>query len=125
MKRWIGRSIMGVSVGHTLFAVAVFNQQLTSIVQRGFFNTIGDAKTGLAVWFVLFGAILCLLGMAVDTLEQRSADPMPKSLGWGVLALTAVGVCLMPASGFWLVFPAAIAMLVRKSPAPAVAAARA
>ncbi|NJL42833.1 MAG: hypothetical protein HC935_04625 [Pseudanabaena sp. SU_2_4] len=51
---------------------------------------------------------------AVAEFEQFSSTQLPKSTGWGLLALAIVGVTLMPASGFWLVFPPAIAVLVRK-----------
>lgn len=102
-------------MGHTLLGLVAFNRQLISIAQRGVFNTVlGDATTALAAWFLLFGAALFICGLAIDALEQRSAGPLPRSLGWSLLALTVVGVCTMPASGFWLAFPPAIAILARK-----------
>jgi hypothetical protein len=92
-----------------------FNKQLISVVQKGVFNAVlGDAMTALAAWFVLFGGALFICGLAVDALEQSSTDQLPKSLGWSLLALTVVGVCLMPASGFWLAFPPALAILARR-----------
>ena len=115
MKRWIGRWLVGVSVAHTLFALVVFNKQLMSIVQRGVLNTVhGDALTAIAVWFVLFGGALLICGLAVDALEQRSSYPLPKSIGWSLLALSVAGVCLMPVSGFWLAFPPAFAILASR-----------
>jgi len=116
MKRWIGRWLIGVSIIHTLFAVVVFGKVLLSVVQRGVFNTVGtDPMVGAVVWFVLFGAALFICGLVVSTLERSSPTPLPKSLGWSLLALATLGVILMPASGFWLVFPPAIAVLARKS----------
>jgi len=116
VKRWIGRWLIGVSVGHTLLGVVVFNKQLISIAERGVFNSVlGDAMTALAAWFIFFGAALFICGLAVDAIEKSPSNPLPKSLGWSLLALTVVGVCLMPASGFWLAFPPAIAILARKS----------
>lgn len=116
MKHWIGRWLIGVSIIHTLFAVVVFGEVLLSVVQRGVFNTVGtDPLVGAVIWFVLFGAVLFICGLAVSALERSSPSPLPKSLGWSMLALGALGVILMPASGFWLVFPPAIAVLARKS----------
>ena len=116
MKRWIGRWLIGVSIIHTLFAVVVFGKVLLSVVQRGVFNTVGtDPMVGAVVWFVLFGAALFICGLVVSTLERSSPTPLPKSLGWSLLALATLGAILMPASGFWLVFPPAIAVLARKS----------
>lgn len=113
---WIGRWLIGVSAGHTLFAVVMFNEDLLSVVRRGVFNTVGtDPMVAAVVWFVLFGAILFICGLAVSALEKSSPSPLPKSLGWSLLALAMLGVILMPMSGFWLVFPPAIAVLARKS----------
>lgn len=113
MKRWIGNWLMGVAVLHTAFAVAVHGGVLRSIGERGVFNTVGgDPLTGAVAWFVLFGVLLFACGLAVSALEKAGA-PMPRSLGVCMLALTALGVLLMPASGFWLAFPPAIALLVK------------
>ena len=70
MKIWIGRWIMGVSIIHTLFAIVVFKSVLASIVSRGVFNAVGaDPLTGAVVWFVLFGIVLFVCGMATSALE--------------------------------------------------------
>ena len=61
---------------------------------------------------VLFGVLLFACGLAVAALERAGA-PMPRALGVCLLALTVLGVVLMPASGFWLAFPPAVVILVR------------
>jgi len=116
MKKWVGPWLIGVSVIHTVLALAVFGQVLASIVRRGIFNTVGaDPMTAAVVWFVLFGAMLFICGLAVAALESSSANRLPSSIGWGLLAMAIVGATLMPASGFWLVFPPAIALLLNKA----------
>ena len=123
MKRWVGRWLIGVSAIHTVFAVAVFGEVLASVVKRGVFNTVGaDPMTAAVVWFVLFGAMLFVCGLAVAELEASSPNHLPRSIGWGLLAIAVVGITLMPASGFWLVFPPAIALLLKKSKAKLAAA---
>lgn len=123
MKRWVGRWLMGIAAIHTAFAVAVFGEVLASIVKRGVFNTVGaDPTTAAVVWFVLFGVMLFVCGLAVAELEASSPNRLPRSIGWGLLAMAVVGITLMPASGFWLVFPPAIALLVKKSKAKLAAA---
>lgn len=115
MKHWIGRWLIGVSIIHTAFAFVAFGNVLLSIVQRGVFSTVGnDPMTGAVVWFVLFGVVLFICGLAVLALEQSSSNPLPRSLGWSLLALGALGVVLMPASGFWLAIPPALAILLRR-----------
>lgn len=121
MKHWKGRWLIGVSILHTLFAAVAFGPVLSLVVERGVFNTAGDfniagadPQVGVVVWFVLFGVLLFVTGLAVSALERVSPDPLPKSLGWSLLALGALGVILMPVSGFWLAFPPAIAMLMAR-----------
>ena len=123
MRRWIGRWLIAVSVVHTLFAAVVFRSTLSSIIQRGVFNTVGeDPMLGAVVWFVLFGVALFICGLAVSALEQSTSNPLPLSLGWSLLALSVLGVVLMPASGFWLAFPPALAILLRRSRTQSAAA---
>jgi hypothetical protein len=116
MRPWIGRWLIGTSIIHTMYDVAVHGNVLLSIVQRGVFNTVGtDPMVGKVVWSVLFGLVVFITGLAVSALERSSSGVLPKSLGWSMLALATFGVVLMPASGFWLAFPPAIAVLVRRS----------
>ncbi|MDZ4814486.1 MAG: DUF6463 family protein [Pseudomonadota bacterium] len=115
MKHWIGSWIIGVSLLHTVFAMIVFKSVLLTVIQRGVFNAVGtDPKIGAVVWFVLFGNALFICGVAVLALERGSAA-IPRSLGWSLLVLTILGVVLMPSSGFWLAFPPAIALVLRKN----------
>lgn len=115
-KIWIGRWIILVAILHTLFALVVFRKILLRIVQDGVFNTVGsDPMTAASVWFLLFGAVLALMGMAIHTLEQSKDFTSARVIGAGTLLLTTLGIVLMPASGFWLVLPAALALLQRES----------
>jgi hypothetical protein len=115
-KIWIGRWLILVAILHTLFAAVVFGKVFLDIVQRGVFNTVGnDPMTAAAVWFLLFGAVLALMGMAIHSLEQNNNFTSARAIGVGTLLLTLAGIVLMPASGFWLAFPAAIALIRNKS----------
>lgn len=55
------------------------------------------------VWFLMFGFLLILLGMALQRLEL-SGGKLSRDLAWGLGGLCALGVLLMPLSGFWLGF---------------------
>lgn len=115
MKNWIGRSLIGISIIHTTVAVLAFGNVVHSIFQRGVFNTVGtDPATAAVAWSVLFGAMLFVCGLAVSTLERTSPGMLPKRLGWSLLVPVTLGVVLMPASGFWLALPPAIAILAGK-----------
>ncbi len=113
-QEWMGRWLVAVAIIHTLFAVVVFGDIYSAIIKRGVINTVGDDPLiGAPVWFLLFGAVLALVGVGLAALE-RAKLPIPAALGWGLLALCSVGVLLMPASGFWLAFPPALGMLRRR-----------
>ena len=117
-RAWKGLWLVAVAAVHTVFAAIVFLPQWQDIVRRGVFDSVGsDPLRGAVAWFGLFGAALALLGWAIVLLE-RSPAPAPtalRPLGMGVLALTLLGLVLMPASGFWLALPAALA-LCRRTP---------
>jgi hypothetical protein len=114
-KHWIGRWIIGVSILHTAFALLVFHSTLNAILQRGVFNVVGtDPMTAAVVWFSLFGAALFICGLVIQQLEKTTSGKLAKSIGWSLLLMSTVGVILMPESGFWLIFPPAIAILLRK-----------
>ncbi|MDP3229687.1 MAG: DUF6463 family protein [Acidovorax sp.] len=115
-QTWKGLWLLGVAAVHTVFGVVVFQPQLQEIAQRGVFDSVGtDPMRGAVTWFVLFGALFALLGWAVLLVERHAAlAPVPlRALGAGLLALTALGIVLMPASGFWLVLPPALALCLR------------
>jgi hypothetical protein len=110
---WIGRWLMAVSVIHCAFGVFVFRQHLLQIAQTGWLGGVGrDAMLSAATWFMLFSAPLMLAGLAIHTLERQGAG-LPRALAWWLLGTAAIGVALMPASGFYLVLPPAIAILLR------------
>jgi Family of unknown function (DUF6463) len=109
---WIGYWLLAVTVLHTVYAGFRFGPVYTDIAQRGVINTVGrDPLTGAAVWFALFGAGMALIAMAIIPLERSQQHAALRPLGLGLLLLCALGIALMPASGFWLGLPAAIGML--------------
>ncbi len=111
-KRWIGRFIIAISVIHTAFALLIFSNILHLILADGVFNTIGeDPMRGAVAWFVIAGFFMAVIGIAVDILEQAEMRTALRQIGWSLLAVSALGAALMPASGFWLLIVAAIAMI--------------
>lgn len=113
---WKGLWLLAVAAIHTVFSVILFQPQLQEIVRRGVFNSLGkDFTLGAVAWFVLFGGVLALLGWAILLIERNTAlAPVSlRALGVGLLALTLLGIVLMPASGFWLALPPALALCWR------------
>jgi hypothetical protein len=113
---------MFVAACHTVIGVLVGAAVLRGIAERGFVNAMGsDPMTGYVVWFLLFGPLLALLGMSITVLEQSGQLARARPLGFAILAFTTIGVVLMPASGFWLMYPATYALLRSRAAAPHMA----
>ena len=120
-KIWIGRWTIFVAIGHTAVGLLFGGTVALGLVRRGLFNTVGaDPSNNMLVWFLLFGAVLALLGMAITALERHQQFPSARSLALGIMLLTTLGVVLMPVSGFWLMYVAVIG-LWRRKPAQAAA----
>lgn len=116
MERVREAGTRGTAALHTLYAAVEFQPQLQEIVRRGIFDSVQtDPLVGAVVWFVLFGGPLALLGWAVLLIERNAAwAPISlRPLGAGLLALTLLGIVLMPSSGFWLALPPALALCMR------------
>jgi hypothetical protein len=114
-----GLTLKGIAVVHTAFAVAVFRDTLVQFARDGIFNTVGDDPTkGAVAWFTLAGAFMFSTGLAVERLEavqaaQPDADVRFRGIGLFALATAAVGVALMPVSGFWLLVPPSVSMMLK------------
>jgi hypothetical protein len=108
---WVGRWLMAVAAIHFVFGIVVFFEPLGQLLRQGWLGGLETEPLWAAVaWFMLFSAPLLLAGLAVRTLERASL-PLPAAMGWVLLSLAAVGVAFMPASGFYLLVPPALAIL--------------
>ncbi|MFD0740223.1 DUF6463 family protein [Lysobacter koreensis] len=115
MKKWIGKWVMFVALGHTVVGITFFGSVYRELLASGLYNSITSEKAGLAAWFALFGAVLFVVGMLLSALEANGS-PIPRSVGVALLLLTVLGVVLMPVSGFWLMFPVALLIVLKKAP---------
>lgn len=110
MKNWKGIWIIVVALLHTLFGISSFTKELQEIGQQGFINGINNIEQSLAAWFLLFGCLLFVIGLLVLCIEKHG-QAVPKATAIVLLVINCLGVTLMPASGFWLLFPPLLAML--------------
>ncbi|MEH6630542.1 MAG: DUF6463 family protein [Halopseudomonas aestusnigri] len=113
--RWIGRWIIGVAIIHMGFTFVLFPEHINRIFSEGFFNTgLIDFKIGKAVWFFLFGVPLLIVGYMIDYEEKRQTMPPFREIPIILLFLmTFLGVVLIPTSGFWLMIPALVGLIVK------------
>lgn len=117
-KRWAGRAIIVIGILHTAFGLIGFTPTLMDIANNGLFNGVGaDPMRGATVWFLFAGFFMLTTGLATDKLEELGAAATLKKLGIALMIIVILGVVLMPVSGFWLMFPPAIALILKKEAA--------
>lgn len=114
LPRWISLWLYGVAALHTLFGVAAFAPQWRIIAQRGLWDTVQeDAHLADAVLFVQ-------VGILVYALAAYCASPgaiwPPRAVDMWLLNPIIQTVIVLPASGYWLLLPPAIAIARRRKP---------
>lgn len=110
---------MGIGAIHQLVGVAAGlgllpspnGQTQAPLVELWRSGIVGQAERDpwcmAMVWFLLFGFLLLFSGTVLHQLEV-SGGRLSGGLAWGLGGLCALGVVLMPMSGFWLGFIPAI-----------------
>lgn len=110
--RWIGRWMMAVGAWHTAFGLWWFAVPLHRLVRAGWWNAVGWSADGraLAFWFLVAGALAVLSGTLLDDAELQDRT-IPRSFGWGLVALALAGSAAVPVSGFWLLLAPGLGVL--------------
>ena len=119
--RWIGRTVIGVAVVHTLVGAIVFRGTVLELVREGLIATISHQPDRVAAfWFLYTGFALAVVGGWMNECEAE-ARRFPTYLVVTLAALTGAGVLIMPASGFWLLVPPVAGAITRnrRMPVPA------
>lgn len=117
MRRLCGPLLMATGALDLLYVLVFHYRQLAAIAGDGFFNAVEpdaafstfDRET--AFWHLTFGLLTVILGGLVHWTQSRTGT-LPVFLGWSLLALYAIALILMPLSGFWVVLPQAVLMIV-------------
>ena len=113
MKAWISKWLIFVSAGHTVVGVMLFGDIYVEMISKGLVGSVTSEITAAASWFLLFGFLLFITSLLISVIEKHDTLEIPNSIGISLFVLTTIGVILMPASGFWLVYPAVIAIFFK------------
>lgn len=107
---------------HILIGVVDGYPYLAAMVEDGVVYTVTASLEREAIfWFLVAGVGFVLAGLLALGYER----PLPASFGWGLLSLAVVGALMLGPSGFLLVIPQAVYILVaayRRAPQQAVSA---
>lgn len=113
-----GRLLTGLGIGHTIWATIAHRRALVEVVRDGVANTVGDGifvqdhardERAAGFWFFFIGPLVIVIGMLVDDAERRGDWRSVRRSGTVGLAISLLGVTVVPRSGF----PAAILVLLR------------
>lgn len=97
---------------HIVIGFIIFWNPLNEIVSAGVFNAVGhDYPRAAAVWFQFSGLFMVFGALLMGWVVKTKGLELPKSVGWCLLAISVIGVILMPVSGFWLAMPQAYIIL--------------
>jgi uncharacterized membrane protein HdeD (DUF308 family) len=76
---------------------------------NGVFASASNDFDRLAIWFLVAGVLMFLIGYLFLFMPH-----IPKLAGWILGAVAVIGGFLIPASGFWLLLPPTIGIVLAK-----------
>ncbi|TGG92913.1 hypothetical protein E4656_12385 [Natronospirillum operosum] len=112
-----GWLLVAIGVLHNSIGLVMGWPILTAIVAEGGWNTIEAGgqmhfDRSAILWFLLTGCFWMLLGYLMQSWIRVVQAPLPKVIGWGLLAAGVVVAFLLPASGAWLFIPLGLLVLL-------------
>ena len=112
MLRVSGYWLIATSIIHVLVGAWLYAEPLADIARNGLFNAVDpEFDRNAAFWFMMIAPLLFTLGQLCCWAQAQSID-LPAFVGWYLLAISVVGVVLMPISAFWLLIPPAVLILL-------------
>ena len=115
IKLWQLSGILMLTTGilHTTLALILGGEHFAAIVSDGIFNGIGgNIVRAFAIYFLVCGVFCMFLGGMMHAYIKRIGEPVPIWFGYGLIILSVVGCIVDPASGFWLLLPQALIIIL-------------
>ena len=115
-----GLFLIITSILHNLVGFIMGWEVLKDIASEGFYNTVSGRHDRNAIfWFIFSGFTMMIIGKMMHDYIKTNNKPLPYYLGIYLLILSITGCIIMPISGFWLVLPQALIIILaaRKSSA--------
>lgn len=119
MRKFIGPLLLAIGGLDLVVVVLEFSPQFAAMIKDGVFNAVQwpgmEARLfdrEAAFWHLFAGLLVTLLG-ALAFWVLTVVGTLPVWFGWALILVAALGVMLMPVSGFWALFvPAAMVLLL-------------
>ena len=115
MKIWKYSGIFLIATGilHTIVAIALRWEAFVGIIRDGLLINVmsRDCTHEFALWFLICGVFIILLGQVLHFYIKREQKPAPLFFGYSLLVFTIFGCIVEPGSGFWLFLPQALIII--------------
>src|SRR5688500_6574013 len=104
-----GRALMLIGMGHGVWGAVAYREPLREVVRAGVADSVGDGlfrrahsddARAAAFWFMFVAPMATSLGYLVERASRAGDGRAVKAGGWSVIAMGAIGVAVMPRSGF-------------------------
>jgi hypothetical protein len=116
MKIWKYSGIFLIATGilHTIFFFFFGKDAFVEIFRDGLlFDMMSrDITHEFALWFLICGVFIILLGHVIHLYIKREQKPAPLLFGYSLLVFTIFGCIVEPGSGFWLFLPQAVIIII-------------
>jgi len=117
VKWWKYSGILLIATGilHSVVGIIAMSNDLWAILKDGLLNAVGaDVDRNLALWFLVCGIFIIILGQVLHHYIKKEQKPAPKFLGYWLLGVPIIGCIIAPVTGFWLFIPQALIILFAK-----------
>jgi Family of unknown function (DUF6463) len=112
LLRVSGYWLIAISVIHGLGDILDYFEPWSDIFRNGVFNAVvPHFDRGAAFWMLMVSPFLFALGQLCCWAQEHNVR-LPVFMGWNLLITSTFGAFLMPISGFWLLIPPSLMLLV-------------
>jgi len=117
MKLWkfSGTLFSITGIIHIIVGFLMGKDAYLGMLRDGLFDSVKDDYVrGFALWFLLFGVLMIMMGQTMQHYIKKEQKPAPLFLGYSFLFLGILGCIVEPVSGFWLILPQALIIILAK-----------
>ena len=112
LNNWIGKWLISVAILHLLMGFIFLGEPLRKLLLGGSGDSVADASTGTAAFYLCFSLLLLVVAISLDNLQAKNKN-FPAAFAVAFLAIVLVFVILKPVSGFWLGLPPAVFLVFK------------
>ena len=114
MWKYSGIFLIATGILHTIVAIALRWEAFVGIIRDGLLINVmsRDCTHEFALWFLICGVFIILLGQVLHFYIKREQKPAPLFFGYSLLVFTIFGCIVEPGSGFWLFLPQALIIII-------------